>query len=80
MADLAGTEKRKRSKKTHRTPHFPPMCKRLAEKSPRRRRKQRIPVLCHHNPKSLGRLKKDVQLINGLYRELRNPRERPRKP
>ena len=42
----------KRNKKAHRVPHPTPMCKRQAEKSPRRRRRQRIPVLCHLNPKN----------------------------
>ena len=82
MADVAGTENQKGSRKTHtRQPHPSPMRQRQAEKSPRGRRRQRIPVLCHLNPKNAWEdsKKTDVQSINGHYRKLRNPHERPRK-
>ena len=53
MADQAATEKRKRSRKKHiGHPHPTPMRKRQAEKSPRRKRRQIIPVLCHLNQKN----------------------------
>ena len=43
---------KKKQKKAQRTPHPTQMCKRQAEKSPRRRRRQRIPMLCHLNSKN----------------------------
>ena len=40
------------AEKRTKTHHPNPMCKRQAENSPRRKRRQRIPVLCHLNPKN----------------------------
>ena len=81
MADLAGTEKRKRSRQKH-TRHPPPhpdVQKTSRKESQKKEKADNSSVVPSQPEKCMGRLEKDVQPINGLYRELRNPHERLRK-
>ena len=79
MADLAGTENtKKKPKKSHRTP--PPRCANDKQKrAPEEGEGREFQCCAISTRKCLGRLEKDVQPINGLYRELRNPHKTPRK-
>ena len=81
MAYMAGTEKQKRSRKnTMDTPPHPDVETTSREEPQKKENAKNSSIVPSQPEKCLGRLEKDVQPINGLSRELRNPHERPRKP
>ena len=80
MADLAGTKKRKRSRKKHIDRPTHPDVQETSRKEPQKKEKAENSSVVPSQPeKCLGRLEKDVQPINGHYGEIRNPHERSRK-
>ena len=71
---------KQKQKKAHRTPPPDPNVQTTSRKEPQKKEKaDNSSVVPSQLKKCLGRLEKDVQPINGLYRELQNPHERPRK-
>ena len=68
----------KKQKNAQNTPH--PDAQTTSSKKPQKKEKAESSSVVPYQPeKCLGRLKKDVEPIIGLYRELRNPHEKPRK-
>ena len=69
----------KKQKNEQDTPPHPDV-QTTSRKEPQKKEKAENSSVVPSQPeKCLGRLEKDVQPINGLYQELRNPHERPRK-
>ena len=80
MANLAGTEKRKRSRKSPQNTPPHPDVQTTSRKEPQKKEKKENSRVVPSQPENcLGRLEKGVQPIKGLYQELRTPHERLRK-